>query len=532
MALNSLDPVNYSDRSDSTDSISSIEPIKKQELTKQLLALLVLFLLAGVGYFSYRQLVNQQQDSQRMAAVPLERANFSVTVSANGTVEPVETVNVSPKSAGILETLLVDEGERVSKGQIMARMDDSNLQGQLLQAKGNLAAAEANLRKLIAGNRPQDIAQAKAKLKDSAANLRKLIAGNRPQDIAQAQARLEAAQASLSKADDEFRRNLKLSNDGAISLQTLNQKRTDRDSAQAQVAEAQEALSLQKAGTRQEEIDQARAQVEQQQQALDLLKAGTRQEEIDQARAEVISARGSLQNIQTQIDDTRIRAPFDGIVTSKYADPGAFVTPMTSGSSVSSATSSSLLSLASTNRVVANVSESSIAQIRLGQPVSIEADAYPGKIFQGRVSQIATQAIVEQNVTSFEVKVALLSDSEKLLRSGMNVSVEFKVSQVQNALSVPTVAVTRQNDVTGVFVARDHQPPKFTPITTGATVNNRTEVKTGLTGTEKVLISLPPKPKPQAGFSFPGLSGGSSTDGPLGGGPPAGGPPAGGPPPH
>ena len=531
MAFNPLEKVNYPNLSKLTDSTSSLPPIKKQRITKWLVGFLSLSLLVGVSYLVHHQLVKQQQQANlRLAVVPLKRTNFSMTVSANGTVKPERSINLSPKTAGTLKRLLVKEGDYVKEKQVLAYMDDSNLQGQLTQEQGRLAQAKANLRKLMAGNRPQDIAQAQAKLEELKAKLRKLMTGNRFQDIAQAQARLERYQATLSQAKDDFQRNQKLHDAGAISRQALNQKRADFDSAQAQVAEAQQALSLQKAGTRQEDIDQARAEVKQQQQALSLQKAGTRQEDIDQARAEVISASGALQNIQTQIDDTLIRAPFDGVVIRKYADPGAFVTPMTAGSSVSSATSSSILALADTNQVVANISESNISEIRVNQQVVIKADAYPGKTFAGRVSQIAAQATVEQNVTSFEVKVALFSDSKKLLRSGMNVSLEFNVGQLQNALTVPTIAVTRQQKVTGVFVARKNQPPVFTPITTGATVNNRTQVKTGLNGTENILISLPPQPQNQSGISFPGLPGsskaGSSQQEPPMGPPPGGGAPA------
>ena len=529
MTSNPLDPVNYPNLSDPTDSTYSLQPVKKQGITKWVLGLISLFLLIGGSYLAYRQLiVPRQQANQRPVVVPVERTNLSIAVSANGTVEPEQLVNVSPKTAGILKSLLVKEGDFVSQGQVLARMDDSNVQGQLTQEQGRLAQAEANLRKLIAGNRPQDIAQAQARLKEVEAKLRKLIAGNRSEDIAQAQARLDSAQANLSKADDEFRRLQMLKNAGAISLQTFNQKRADRDSAQAQVTEAQQALSLQKAGTRQEDIDQVRAELQQQQQVLNLLKAGTRQEDIDKAHAEVTSARGSLQSIQTQLNDTIVRAPFNGVVSRKYADPGAFVTPTTAGSSVSSATSSSILSLASTNQVVANVAESRISQIRVGQSVVIKADAYPGKTFQGRVTQISTQAIVEQNVTSFEVKAALLNGADKLLRSGMNVSVTFNVGELQNALTVPTVAITRQKNVTGVFVGAPNQPPRFIPITTGATVNNRTEVKTGLNGTEHILLNAPPQGKPPSGFSWSSLFGGSPKDGPPGGGPPGGAPPGGG----
>lgn len=106
-------------------------------------------------------------------------------------------------------------------------------------------------------------------------------------------------------------------------------------------------------------------------------------------KAQILSTRGSLKTIQTQINDTSIRAPFNGIVTRKFADPGAFVTPTTAGSAVSSATSSLILSLASKNQIVANVAESNIAQMRLGQKATIKADAFPLYTFEGKVVQIS-----------------------------------------------------------------------------------------------------------------------------------------------
>jgi HlyD family secretion protein len=468
MAFNSLGSKS-STLPDLTDPAASPQPVKQRRIPKRLLGLLSLFLIAGGSYLAYQQFaLPQAQPHQRPTVVPVKRQNLAVTVSANGTVEPEQAVNVSPKTAGVLTQLLVKEGEAVTKGQIIAHMDDSNLQGQLTQAHGQLAKAEADLDKLVAGNRSQEIAQA--------------------------QARLESAQADLNQTEDDRRRNQALFEAGAISRQIYNKASTARDTAQAKLKEEQQALALSQAGSRQEEIAAGRAQVE--------------------------SAKGELQNIQAQINDTVIRAPFSGVVSLKYADPGAFVAPTTAGSSVSSATSSSILSLASTNRVVANVSESSISQIQVGQSVVITADAYPGKTFQGRVSQIATQAIVEQNVTSFEVKVALVGEAARQLRSGMNVSAQFNVGQLQNVLTVPSVAVTRQNNVTGVFVGKPNQPPKFTEITTGATLNDRTEVKAGLNGTEHILINAPSAPPPPSGFSLSTLLGGGSKDTPP---PPPGG---------
>ena len=113
---------------------------------KWLLSLLVLIPMIGVGYLAYNQfvVVPQQQAKRKVKTALVERSNLPITVSANGTVQPEQSVNVSPKTSGILKQLLVQEGDFVQQGQVLAYMDASNLQGQLHQAQGDLAAAEAN----------------------------------------------------------------------------------------------------------------------------------------------------------------------------------------------------------------------------------------------------------------------------------------------------------------------------------------------------------------------------------------------------
>ncbi len=413
----------------------------QKRFPKWLISSAALIAVMGAGYLAYRQfvLLPQQQAKNKVQTAPVERSNLTITVTANGTVQPERSVNVSPKSAGILKQLLVKEGDAVEQGQILAYMDDSNLQGQMRQAQGNLAAAEANREKISAGNRQEETAQAKAKVEDG--------------------------QFVLRQAESDLQRNRSLSQAGAISRQALDTAVTARDRAQAQVTQAQEAL--------------------------DLSNAGARPEEIAQAQAQVVAVQGAMQIIQANLNDIVIRAPFSGIVSRKFADPGAFVTPTTAGSAVSSASSSSILSLASTNQIVASVAEANIAQIRPGLTATIQVDAYTGKRFPGKVSQIATQSVVTQNVTSFEVKTSV-ADPERLLKSGMNVNVAFNAGELDNVLVVPTGAIVQQNNTQGVFVAKDKGDPVFVPLTIGTTVNDKTEVKSGLTGTESVLISFPP----------------------------------------
>ncbi|KST68151.1 HlyD family secretion protein [Mastigocoleus testarum] len=482
-----------------------LEPLpvsKKNNKNNWLFWALIICFLVGGSFITYRQLVIiPRREARRNAQTLLvERGNLAVTIAANGTVQAQMSVNVSPESSGTVKSLKVKEGERVKQGQVIAHMDNSNLQGQLIQRKGELAQAEANLQKLIAGNRPEEINQSQAQLEQAKANLQKLVTGNRSQEIAQAEARLNSARATLNQKQADFSSYEQLYKQGAISRETFNQKKAELETAQAQVAEAQQALDLQKVGTRQEEIQEAQAQVKQQQQALTLLKAGTRSEEILQARAQVTSARGSLQYIQNQVDDAIVTAPFDGQISKIYADPGSFVTPTTSASTATSAVSSSILSLSSVKKeIIANVAEANIGKIRLGQKVIIKADAYPQKKFEGKVSQILSEATIEQNVTSFEVKVALVSEeAQKMLLSGMNVEMEFQVDGVENVIVVPSVAVVRRRNATGVYVVESNGKPRFKVIETGVAANGKTEVKAGLKGTEKVLVNFPPGSRPKS----------------------------------
>ncbi|GAA6622579.1 efflux RND transporter periplasmic adaptor subunit [Scytonema sp. NUACC26] len=474
------------------------EFIPKQLKTRWSIGLLLAVGIAGGGFSIYRAISPSQSANSQMLTTTVQQKSLPITIAANGTIKPERTINLSPKTSGYLKQLLVKEGDRVREGQIVAYMDNSNLQGQLIQARAQLAQQQANLNKLLNGNRSEDIAQAQAQLSEAQAKLQQLEAGNRAEDIAQAQAQLSKAQADLRLAEDDLQRNQSLLNEGAISQQTVVQKRSARDAAQAAVNQAQAALTLQRKGTRLEEITQARAQVEQRQQALKLLKAGARPEDIDAARTQVESARGALKTIQTQLDDTIIKAPFSGIVTKKYADPGSFVTPTTTSSSVEGSASSSILTLAFTYQVVAYVDEANIAQLKVGQPVTIAADSYPERTFNGTVSQVAAQATTTSNVTSFEVKVALDSAAQELLKVGTNTEVQFKVGQLNNALLVPSAAIVRRQNATGVYVLGQDQKSVFKLVQIGTTIDEQTQVKSGLSKDDRVLISFPEGMEPKA----------------------------------
>ncbi len=216
--------------------------------------------------------------------------------------------------------------------------------------------------------------------------------------------------------------------------------------------------------------------------------------ELERLKANVKAAEANLQIAKIQYEDTFIIAPFDGVVTQRYANEGAFVTPTTSASSKASATSSSIIALAKGLEVVAKIPEIDLAQIQIGQPVEIVADSYPDQVFEGVVKAIAPAAIVEQNVTSFEVKIDILTGQNQLL-SKMNVEVKFIGQQLDNVLVVPTVAIVTEKGKTGVMIPDENNKPKFKPITIGLSVDDKTQILTGVSSGEKVFIDLPPEEK-------------------------------------
>ncbi|HEY9624103.1 MAG TPA: efflux RND transporter periplasmic adaptor subunit [Crinalium sp.] len=384
--------------------------------------------------------------------VTVDSQPLTVRITASGTVQPIQTVNLSPKNAGILQELYVEQGDRVTQGQVIARMQSDSIQAELVQSQARVGQAQARLAELRAGNRPQEIAQNQAA-------------------VEQVQARVLEAQARVNRADERVSRNQQLASEGAISQDDLDAVLNDLATAQATLRQNQ--ASLREA-----------------QQQFSLTRSGSRAEDIAEAEAQLKEAQGNLQAVQVQLEDTIIRAPFDGIVTQKYATEGAFVTPTTSASEATSATSTAIVAIANGVEVLAEVPEVDINQIKLGQKVEIVADAYPDQVFQGQVRLVAPEAVVKQNVTSFQVRVELVTGETKLL-SGMNVDMTFLGDRLNSALTVPTVAIVTKDGQTGVLIPSATNQVEFRPVKLGNSVGDQTQILEGLKPGDRVFIDLP-----------------------------------------
>lgn len=381
---------------------------------------------------------------------------LSVKITASGAIQPIDTVNLSPRNSDILVSLNVEQGDRVVPGQIIARMKSDSIAAELLQAEARVEQLEAQLLALKNGNRPQEIAQGDAQ-------------------VIQAQGRIADAEARLVLAQDKVERNRTLYEEGAISRDDLDDVVNESERAQANLSQALAALQ------------EAR-------QRLDLLEAGSRTEDIASMEAQLREAIGFKKQVDVRLSDTIIRAPFAGIITQKYATVGAFVTPTTSASDVSSATSSAIVALARGLEVLAEVPEVDIGRIQPNQKVELLVDAYPDQVFQGTVKRIAPEAITDSSrggFIYFEVAIAL-NDDQTQLKSGMKTDVTFIGDELQDALVIPSVAVVRNEGQSGVLVPDEKNNIRFNPVTLGAQVGNKIQILEGVESGERVFVELPP----------------------------------------
>jgi HlyD family secretion protein len=496
--------------------------------------------VAALGSVAFERLKPTNPIDLNKYTVAAKSQDLTDRITASGTIIPFQTANLSPKTAGRVAQLFVEQGDKVVQGQKIAQMENAEVRAAYAQAQANLQQAQANLTKAKNGNRPEEIEQAKAKLTQAQANLDKAKNGNRPeetgqvraklaqtqanlnlsksiapQQIEQATAQVSSANARLNLAKAQVDRNRSLRRDGAVSQDALDRLTADYQTAranlldaqqkleqvrnnsrseiaqrQAAVTEAQQALRQSQLGSRTEDVTSLQAQVDQARAAYEQNKNGSRVEDIAQLTAAVAVAQAQVDSARSQLNDSLVVAPFAGLITQRYASIGAFVTPTTSASTSTSATSTSIVALAKDLEVKAKVPEVDIGKIKSGQKVEVTADAFSDRPFQGVVRLVAPEAVVEQNVTSFEVRVALTTGKD-VLRSGMNVNSIFTGNRTNNALTIPTVAVSSRKGQTGVYVPDTKSEPKFQVIKVGGTVRDKIQVLEGLKPGDRVFIDIP-----------------------------------------
>ena len=306
---------------------------------------------------------------------------------ASGYVEATE-VRVAPEVGGRVVDLLVEEGTRVNAGDVIARLDTSDVEIVIRRTQAERDQADAQLKLLQAGARPEEIRQAHAQAESAAA------------DVAAARAELEAADQDLARFEALLR-----SNAGS-------RKQRDDAATRKQVAGARVAAARERARAADENVAR--------------LRAGARQEEIAAARARVAAVEAQIASLQKNLADATLKSPVGGTVTSKLVDAGEVVAPRTA-----------LAVISDLDHAWANVyvDEPVVPTLKLGQAATLLTDA--GQRVPGTISFISPKAeFTPRNVQTadersklvYRIKIAV-DNREGILKPGMPVEAEINAGR-------------------------------------------------------------------------------------------------------
>ena len=393
----------------------------KRKAVYVILALLVIGgLAAGAVMLKNRRAASGEQEDSRAAVV--RRGTLLVSVSGSGSVEPLRRVNLTFEGLGTVAEVAVQVGDQVQAGGLLARLDDDQLALQVEQAQAALALAQAQYAQVAAGARSQEIASAEANLRA-------------------AEARLAAAAAQRDRlpagADDDAVR-----------------------AAQANVAAAQA------------QRDAVQAQ-------LNLLKAGPTESQLTDARAQVEQAQAAIEMAQLALDNTALRAPFDGLVAQVNVTAGELPPPNRPAI---------VLLDASQYRVSILVDEMDIGQLKEGQTAEVTLDALPDLTLTGTVERVAPAATLEGGVVYYEVEIAL-DPTTAPIRADMTANATIIIEELDDVLLIPTWAVRVDKDTGQTYVQRRTAAGlERVNVEIGVRYEGQAEVRSGLSEGDVVVL--------------------------------------------
>jgi len=346
-----------------------------------------------------------------------------------GTVAPVRTSTVSGELEGMVVEYLAREGERVEKGQPLARLRKRLLEIRIDAARADLELRKQELLELENGSRPEEIEQARAK-------------------VGQAEAEVSIRQWKLESAQKLFDRN-------TISEDELKDARLA-----ARVAE--------------QRLREMRA-------SLDLVEAGPRAERIAQAAARVKAQEAEVARLMDDLEQHTIRAPFSGYVVEERTEVGQW---LDKGGAVAT-----VVALDEVDVVVA-VLEDYVTAVAEGDQVPVTIDAIPGESLMGTIEAIVPRA--DPRARTLPVKIRLKNPRQGdgvLLKEGMFARIHLEIGRKRRAVLVPKDALVLGGAQPTVYV---YDPESSTarpvPVELGLAVDGRIEVKDGLEPGQQVVV--------------------------------------------
>jgi len=355
---------------------------------------------------------------------------FENYVVAPGLVEPVSGVlNLGFEVAGTLKSVNVVEGQQVKAGDLIAELENGDIQANLAIAQSNTQSAEASY-KVLVENLEAEAVRAQREVERLKADLAQLEAGYRVEEKARAQADLKAYEADAARAQEEESRYFDASGRYDKWAKSLyDQAKRNREAADARVTSAKTQVAQMEAGYRVEDKEKARAVLASAQADLNRIKQ-TQQARLDTAQAQIGQARAQIKLAEANLKKTILKAPVDGVIVWQYLHTGENVIALSPTPVVALADCQNL-------RVRADIDEADFPKVHKGQRVKISADAYPGQYFIGEVDTICASAGAK-NFTTGEAKerrdVKIVETLVKLqppcpLKLGLRVTGYFEIQK-------------------------------------------------------------------------------------------------------
>jgi HlyD family secretion protein len=438
--------------------------------------LVVLVVVAVVVLRNVRQ--RRAAAAQTFETVAAWRDTLLATVSSTGTVMPEEKLTLVFPSGGVLAAMRVEIGQKVEAGQELARLDTRQLDLSVVQAEATLKINDARLSQTKAGPSAADLAAAESAVENAQglyeAAKRKL--GLNDEQLSIAESDLQRSELALNDAQGAYDRVAwrpdigRLPQSGALQKATLDYERALAN-YKLQVAAIDDTAFRGAAS----QLAQAKAQ-------LDNLQHSPTPEDVAIAEAQVEQSQAALEAAKLHVDDAILLAPFSGTVVSIGPQVGELV---------SAATPIIVLADLEHYYIDANIDETDIGRLQVGQDVAITLDAFPDAALTGKVTQIDPLGSIAQGVVTYGVQVAVTSD-QGMLRPNMTATVDIVVARKENALVVPNRAVKRGTAGRYQVDVLQEGEAQSRAVTIGLSNETLTEIVAGVSEGEEVVVSAPP----------------------------------------
>ena len=481
----------------------------KRKAKRRISPLIIIIVIAAVvlgAFITLRNGKTSEEEAEPETAT-VEMGTVRSIVSATGTLEPLTSVEVKSNVGGEIVELFVDDGDAVSAGQLIARIDPRDQEAALERAQADLASARAGVRKAQKEYDTQpklseaEVSRAESSLRSARASLEQIKSASVPQKLASARASYDEAKAALTQAQSDLSRQKALLERGFVAESQVEVAQEKYDSAKARLASAEATFKTIKVQT-DREIAAAEAKVKEAEAAwktaqLNAYQVDTRKEAVVQAKATETRSAASVEDAQTQLGYTNIYAPRAGVVVNKYVEEGSIITAGRSSFSGSGA-GVGIIEIADITSMLAtvDVDETDIGSIYLGHSVNVTVDAYPDETFTGKVTKIAPSAVVESNVVYIPVEVTI-DQTDLRLKPGLNATCDFITKSGEPKLTLPKQAVSETPRGKIVMVLTEDGPRPQT-VKTGQTGDERIEILSGVSEGDRVLLD-PSQHKPSDG---------------------------------